>query len=171
MPCLLVPVAQLAVNCRKLAPKLLGSGSKPKVGLVPPLIENAADFGACAATLGLVRTFQVASCDHLKKIKRVNHIFPDIDDVQKSKDDNIFKNVVNCFLKRFWMDCRGYPSGILFLSMVSLALYLLFVLSLILVLMLCCSCDLMSHLRPLSLAVLTRMGHLLLARLLLQRRL
>lgn len=74
---------------------------------MPPLIENAADFGACAAALGLARTFQVAGCDHLKKIKRVNHVFPDIDDVRKSKDDNIFKNVANCFLKRFWMDGGG----------------------------------------------------------------
>lgn len=87
--------------------KLLGEWFKAEIELVPPLIENAADFGAYAATLDLARMFQVAGCDHLKKIKRVNHVFPDVDDVRRSKDDNVCINVVNRFLKRFWMDGGG----------------------------------------------------------------
>ena len=45
------------------------------------------DFGAFGAALGVVRSFQAACCDHLKKLGRVNHKLPTLDDVRRAAQD------------------------------------------------------------------------------------
>ena len=49
-----------------------------ELGQFSQLLENVADFGA---TLDVVRPFQAARCDHLKRLGRVNHNFPSLEDV------------------------------------------------------------------------------------------
>ena len=67
-------------------------------------MENVADFGAYGATLAIVRSFQDTRCDHLKRLGRVNHNFPSLEDVWGAANDRLCKNVVARFLTKFWIE-------------------------------------------------------------------
>lgn len=54
---------------------------KAEVGQLVPLLDSVSDFGAYGATLAIARSFQVARCDHLKKLGRVSHHFPSVEDM------------------------------------------------------------------------------------------
>lgn len=45
--------------------------------------------------------------DHLKRLGKVNHFPPTVDDVQRSAQDRACLNMARSFLKRFWVDGRG----------------------------------------------------------------
>ena len=53
-----------------------------EVGHLLPLLDSVLDFGAFGATLGVTHSFQATGCDHLKKLRRVKHNFPSVDDVR-----------------------------------------------------------------------------------------
>ena len=70
-------------------------------------MDNVADFGAYGATLTVARSFQAARCDHLKRLGRVNHNFPSLEDVRGAANDRLCKNVVARFLTKFWIEGEG----------------------------------------------------------------
>lgn len=72
-----------------------------------PLLDSVSDFGAYGATLTVARSFQVAGCDHLKKLGHVNHNFLSVEDVRGAAEDRACKNVCVRFLKKFWMEGGG----------------------------------------------------------------
>lgn len=71
------------------------------------LLNNVLDFGAYGATLAIVWSFQAMGCDHLKRLGRVNHNFPSIDDVRGASKDRLGKNVDTRFLMKLWMEGEG----------------------------------------------------------------
>jgi hypothetical protein len=73
-----------------------------KVGQYAKLLDGISDLRAYGAAIAIARTFQVASCDHLKKIGWVPHKFPSVDGVRKAVRDPQCKNDVVRFLKKFW---------------------------------------------------------------------
>lgn len=74
---------------------------KAEVGQLVPLLDSVSDFGAYGATLAVACCFQVAGCDHLKKLGRVNHNFPSVEDVRGAAEHRACKNVCARFLKKF----------------------------------------------------------------------
>ena len=70
-------------------------------------MENVADFGSYGATLAVAGSFQAAGCDHLKRLGRVNHNFPSLEDVRGAANDWLCKNVVARFLTKFWIEGEG----------------------------------------------------------------
>ena len=80
---------------------------KAEVGQLILLLDSVLDFGAYGATLAVARSFQVAGCDHLKRLGHVNHNFPSVEEVQGATNDQACKNVCARFLKKFWMEGGG----------------------------------------------------------------
>ena len=70
-------------------------------------MDSVADFGAYRATLAITRSFQATGCDHLKRLERVNHNFPSLEDVWGAANDRLCKNVVARFLMKFWIKGEG----------------------------------------------------------------
>ena len=73
----------------------------PTLRYFAQLLNNVLDFGAYGAALAIVWSFQVARCDHLKRLGCVNHNFPSVDDVQGASKDCLCKNVDARFLTKF----------------------------------------------------------------------
>ena len=71
-------------------------------------MDSVADFGAYGATLTITWSFQAAGCDHLKRLRRVNHNFPSLEDVQGAANDWLYKIVVAHFLTKFWIEGVGW---------------------------------------------------------------
>ena len=67
-------------------------------------MNNVLDFGAYGAALAIVWSFQAMGCDHLKRLGRINHNFPSIDNVRVASKDRLCKNVDARFLTKFWME-------------------------------------------------------------------
>lgn len=80
---------------------------RAEVGQFEKLLDSVSDLGAYGAALAIARTFQAASCDHVKKIGRVPRKFPSLENVHEAARDPLCKNVVVWFLKRFWMQSRN----------------------------------------------------------------
>lgn len=71
-------------------------------GQFDQLLSGMLDIGAYGAAVSLARMFQELSCDHMKAVTRPPHKFPKVDDVRGAINDDLCKNVVSRFLKRFW---------------------------------------------------------------------
>lgn len=65
-----------------------------EVGQLLLVLDNISDFGASGAALGVVRSFQAACCDHHKKLGRVNHKLPTLDDMRRAAQDQACQNIV-----------------------------------------------------------------------------
>ena len=78
-----------------------------ELGQFSQLLENVVDFGAYGATLVVVRSFQATRCDHLKRLGRVNHNFPSLENVRGAANDRLSKNVVTYILTKFWIEGKG----------------------------------------------------------------
>lgn len=90
------------------SPKAFCSWLQSEMGLMPSLVANATDFGAFADALTVAHMLQDLGCDHLKKVRWPNHVFPMVGEVRSSKMDSACKNVAIHFLTRFWMDGGGH---------------------------------------------------------------
>lgn len=73
-----------------------------EIGQFERLLSGMLDIGAYGASIGLARTLQTLGCDHLKTIGKPSHKFPSVDSVHRAINDDLCKNVVSRFLKRFW---------------------------------------------------------------------
>ena len=62
-------------------PAAFSAWPQAELGQFSQLLDSVADFGAYGATLAVMRSFQAAGCDHLKRLGRVNHSFPSLEDV------------------------------------------------------------------------------------------
>ena len=71
----------------KADPTAFSSWLQAELGQFSQLLKNVADFGAYGATLAVVRSFQATGCDHLKRLGRVNHNFPTLEDMQGAAND------------------------------------------------------------------------------------
>ena len=74
-------------------PEAFSTWLKAEVGQLVPLLDNISDIEAYGATLAVAHFFQVTGCDHLKKLGRISHNFPSVEDVREAVDDRYCKNV------------------------------------------------------------------------------
>lgn len=78
-----------------------------EVSTVPSMLECAADFWACEGALTVASALELEGCDHLKKLGRPSHCFPDVDDVREAKPVYHVRNVAARFFTKFWTEGGG----------------------------------------------------------------
>ena len=68
-------------------PVVFSTWLQAELGQFSQLLDSVANFGAYGAALAVARSLQATGCDHLKRLGRVNHGFPSLEDVRGAASD------------------------------------------------------------------------------------
>lgn len=64
-----------------------------EIELIPTLLANAANFGSFAVAMTMACVLQQLECKHLRRVCRLDYVFPSVEAVRSSRNDATSQNV------------------------------------------------------------------------------